>query len=143
MRGHSTDTLLAQLLAEVEDHDLAARRLLAAERQMDEAAVFTIHGFCQRMLRQNAFESGALFETEFLTDDSRLRLQAVSDYWRAEFYPVDQPLARAVRRLWSSPAALLREMGAGSTTTSWRSARWRGTRPWRRGTASPWPASGR
>ncbi|WP_421246374.1 exodeoxyribonuclease V subunit beta [Aeromonas sanarellii] len=112
MRGHSTDTLLAQLLTEVEDHDLAARRLLAAERQMDEAAVFTIHGFCQRMLRQNAFESGALFETEFLTDDSRLRLQAVSDYWRAEFYPVDQPLARAVRRLWPSPAALLREMGS-------------------------------
>ena len=112
MRGQSTDALLAQLLAEVEDHDLAARRLLAAERQMDEAAVFTIHGFCQRMLRQNAFESGALFETEFLTDDSRLRLQAVSDYWRAEFYPVDQPLARAVRRLWPSPAALLREMGS-------------------------------
>lgn len=112
MRGHSSDSLLAQLLEEVEDHDLAARRLLAAERQMDEAAVFTIHGFCQRMLRQNAFESGALFETGFLTDDSRLRLQAVSDYWRAEFYPVDQPLARAVRRLWPSPAALLREMGS-------------------------------
>ncbi|MFM4963506.1 exodeoxyribonuclease V subunit beta [Aeromonas bivalvium] len=110
MRGHSSDTLLAQLLAEVEDHELAARRLLAAERQMDEAAVFTIHGFCQRMLKQNAFESGALFETEFLTDDSQLRLQAVSDYWRAEFYPVDKALASAVRALWPSPAALLREM---------------------------------
>ncbi|MGL5306348.1 MAG: UvrD-helicase domain-containing protein, partial [Aeromonas veronii] len=112
MRGHSSDTLLAQLLAEVEDHELAARRLLAAERQMDEAAVFTIHGFCQRMLKQNAFESGALFETEFLTDDSQLRLQAVSDYWRAEFYPVDKALASAVRALWPSPAALLREMGS-------------------------------
>lgn len=110
MRGHSGDALLAQLLAEVEDHELAARRLLAAERQMDEAAVFTIHGFCQRMLKQNAFESGALFETEFLTDDSQLRLQAVSDYWRAEFYPVDKTLASAVRALWPSPAALLREM---------------------------------
>lgn len=110
MRGQSTDALLAQLLAEVADHDLAARRLLAAERQMDEAAVFTIHGFCQRMLKQNAFESGALFETEFLTDDSQLRLQAVSDYWRAEFYPVDKTLASAVRALWPSPAALLREM---------------------------------
>ncbi|MCH7372899.1 exodeoxyribonuclease V subunit beta [Aeromonas sp. MR16] len=104
------DPLLAGLLAEVEDHVLAASRLLAAERQMDEAAVFTIHGFCQRMLKQNAFESGALFETEFLTDDSQLRLQAVSDYWRAEFYPVDEALARAVRKLWPSPAALLREM---------------------------------
>ncbi len=112
MRGHSSDTLLAQLLEEVEDHELAARRLLAAERQMDEAAVFTIHGFCQRMLKQNAFESGALFETEFLTDDSQLRLQAVSDYWRAEFYPVDKALASAVRALWPSPAALLREMGS-------------------------------
>ncbi|WP_421224073.1 exodeoxyribonuclease V subunit beta [Aeromonas enteropelogenes] len=110
MRGQSNDALLAQLLAEVEDHELAARRLLAAERQMDEAAVFTIHGFCQRMLKQNAFESGALFETEFLTDDSQLRLQAVSDYWRAEFYPVDKTLASAVRALWPSPAALLREM---------------------------------
>lgn len=110
MRGQSTDALLAQLLAEGADHELAARRLLAAERQMDEAAVFTIHGFCQRMLKQNAFESGALFETEFLTDDSQLRLQAVSDYWRAEFYPVDKTLASAVRALWPSPAALLREM---------------------------------
>lgn len=112
MRGQSTDALLAQLLAEVADHELAARRLLAAERQMDEAAVFTIHGFCQRMLKQNAFESGALFETEFLTDDSQLRLQAVSDYWRAEFYPVDKTLASAVRALWPSPAALLREMNS-------------------------------
>ncbi|WP_054543630.1 exodeoxyribonuclease V subunit beta [Aeromonas dhakensis] len=110
MRGQSGDALLAQLLEEVEDHELAARRLLAAERQMDEAAVFTIHGFCQRMLKQNAFESGALFETEFLIDDSQLRLQAVSDYWRAEFYPVDKTLASAVRALWPSPAALLREM---------------------------------
>lgn len=110
MRGQSGDALLAQLLVEVADHELAARRLLAAERQMDEAAVFTIHGFCQRMLKQNAFESGALFETEFLTDDSQLRLQAVSDYWRAEFYPVDKTLASAVRALWPSPAALLREM---------------------------------
>lgn len=112
MRGESKDALLSQLLAEVEDHELAARRLLAAERQMDEAAVFTIHGFCQRMLKQNAFESGALFEAEFLTDDSQLRLQAVSDYWRSEFYPVDKPLASAVRALWPSPAALLREMGS-------------------------------
>ncbi|MFQ2167152.1 exodeoxyribonuclease V subunit beta [Aeromonas hydrophila] len=112
MRSESKDALLSQLLAEVEDHELAARRLLAAERQMDEAAVFTIHGFCQRMLKQNAFESGALFETEFLTDDSQLRLQAVSDYWRSEFYPVDKPLASAVRALWPSPAALLREMGS-------------------------------
>ena len=78
-----------------------------------------------------------------MTDDSRLRLQAVSDYWRAEFYPVDQPLARAVRRLWPSPAALLREMGSWLDNDELEIRPVAGTRPWRRGTASPWPASGR
>ncbi|MHA6999722.1 exodeoxyribonuclease V subunit beta [Aeromonas schubertii] len=107
LRGQSGDPLLAQLLDEVPDHQQAARLLLAAERQMDEAAVFTIHGFCQRMLKSNAFESGALFETEFLTDDSQLKLQAVSDYWRADFYPAGESLARALRKHWKSPAELL------------------------------------
>ena len=143
MRGHSTDTLLAQLLAEVEDHDLAARRLLAAERQMDEAAVFTIHGFCQRMLRQNAFESGALFETEFLTDDSRLRLQAVSDYWRAEFYPVDQPPARGCEGSGRAPPPCCGRWGSWLDNDELEIRPVAGEETRRRGTASPWPASGR
>ncbi len=37
---------------------------------MDEAAVFTIHGFCQRMLSLNAFESGMLFEQQLIEDES-------------------------------------------------------------------------
>ena len=129
MRGESKDALLSQLLAEVEDHELAARRLLAAERQMDEAAVFTIHGFCQRMLKQNAFESGALFETEFLTDDSQLRLQAVSDDWRSEFYPVDKPSPARYARSGRAPPPCCGRWAAGSTTASWRYARRRGRDP--------------
>ncbi|KJJ57349.1 hypothetical protein VC77_10065, partial [Vibrio cholerae] len=49
-RGASDDPLLRSLLAEFTDHNLAVSLLLSAERQMDEAAIFTIHGFCQRML---------------------------------------------------------------------------------------------
>lgn len=104
------DPLLAQLLAEVEDSALAARLLLDAERQMDEAAIFTIHGFCQRMLRQNAFESGALFSRELITDESLLRLQAVRDYWRNEFYGQSRSLIEVVAGLWNSPEALLAEI---------------------------------
>src|SRR5699024_9160415 len=42
----------------------AAQRLKTAAEWMDEAAIFTIHGFCYRLLRQHAFESGSLFDTE-------------------------------------------------------------------------------
>lgn len=107
IRGEDRDPLLQQLLDEVPDHRLAARLLLAAERQMDEAAVFTIHGFCQRMLKQNAFESGTLFEAEFVTDEQRLRFEAAADFWRAHFYQLEPSLARMVRASFKDPQALL------------------------------------
>ena len=45
MRGESDNPLYSALLAEIDDKDDAAKTLLLAERQMDEAAVFTIHAF--------------------------------------------------------------------------------------------------
>ncbi len=109
-RGKSSDPVIEPLLEEVVDHQQAAEILLQAERQMDEAAVFTIHGFCQRMLTQNAFESGSRFNNEFVTDESHLKAQIVADYWRRNFYPLPINLAGEVRRIWASPAALLADV---------------------------------
>ena len=109
-RGQSSDPVIAPLLDEIEDHAGAAKILLNAERQMDEAAVYTIHGFCQRMLTQNAFESGSRFDNEFVTDESHLKAQVVADYWRKQFYPLPLQLAGEVRNIWGSPSALLADV---------------------------------
>jgi exodeoxyribonuclease V beta subunit len=110
MRGHSYDFFLKQLLVDEPNHDLASQLLLQAERQMDEAAVYTIHGFCQRMLVNSAFESGSLFETSFLTDESKLRNQVVADYWRKKFYSLSPELSSIIRERWKTPSALLSEI---------------------------------
>ncbi|MDG3087355.1 exodeoxyribonuclease V subunit beta [Vibrio hannami] len=107
MRHESSDPVIEPLLNEVNDHHWAARVLLNAERQMDEASVYTIHGFCQRMLTQNAFESGSRFNNEFVTDESYLKTLVVSDYWRKNFYSLSHQLAALVRSYWDSPKALL------------------------------------
>lgn len=98
------------LLALIEDKQSAAQRLLLAERQMDEAAIFTIHGFCQRMLTHNAFESGVLFEQTLIQDEHPVRKQACEDFWRRHCYPLPVELARAITQLWSDPEALLRDI---------------------------------
>lgn len=110
-RGSSDDPVVKPLLEQVTDHAFAVHLLLNAERQMDQAAIYTIHGFCQRMLTQNAFESGMRFDNEFITDESQLKAQVVADYWRRQFYPLPVNLAGEVRRLWSSPQALLDKIG--------------------------------
>jgi exodeoxyribonuclease V beta subunit len=56
--------------------------LLRALRSFDQAAIFTIHGFCRGMLRDRAFESGGLFDTELVTDQSGLKREIVEDFWR-------------------------------------------------------------
>ncbi|HGY9608819.1 exodeoxyribonuclease V subunit beta [Vibrio harveyi] len=116
-RGQSSDPVIQPLLEEVEDHKQAAEILLQAERQMDEAAVYTIHGFCQRMLTQNAFESGSRFNNEFVTDESHLKAQVVADYWRRNFYPLPFALAGEVRQLWGSPSDLLYDISNYLTGT--------------------------
>ncbi|MHA7845577.1 exodeoxyribonuclease V subunit beta [Serratia sp. D1N4] len=110
VRGRSEDPLFSLLMAEIGDLPDAAAQLLAAERQMDEAAIYTIHGFCQRMLTHNAFESGILFEQTLIQDELPLRRQACADFWRRHCYPLPLNVARAVSQEWSGPEALLSDL---------------------------------
>ncbi|EKJ5233226.1 TPA: exodeoxyribonuclease V subunit beta [Klebsiella pneumoniae] len=110
LRGESDNPLYSALLAEIADKDDAAKTLLLAERQMDEAAVFTIHGFCQRMLSLNAFESGMLFEQQLIEDESRLRYQACADFWRRHCYPLTRDIAAVIHDVWKGPRDLLRSL---------------------------------
>ncbi|HFN7229468.1 TPA: exodeoxyribonuclease V subunit beta [Klebsiella quasipneumoniae] len=110
MRGESDNPLYSALLAEIADKDDAAKTLLLAERQMDEAAVFTIHGFCQRMLSLNAFESGMLFEQQLIEDESRLRYQACADFWRRHCYPLTRDIAAVIHDVWKGPRDLLKSL---------------------------------
>lgn len=110
LRESSDDPLYARLLHEIDDKKQAAQWLLLAERQMDEAAVFTIHGFCQRMLSLNAFESGMLFEQQLIEDESLLRYQACADFWRRHCYPLPREIAQVVFETWKGPQALLADI---------------------------------
>ena len=107
LRESTDNPLYASLLDEIADKKQAAQWLLLAERQMDEAAVFTIHGFCQRMLSLNAFESGMLFEQQLIEDESLLRYQACADFWRRHCYPLPREIAQVVFETWKGPQALL------------------------------------
>lgn len=110
VREQSDNPLYTSLLAEIPDKSLAAKTLLLAERQMDEAAIFTIHGFCQRMLSLNAFESGMPFELQLIEDESLLRYQACADFWRRHFYPLPKTIAQVISAEWNGPDALLRDI---------------------------------
>jgi exodeoxyribonuclease V beta subunit len=64
--------------------DALRRRLRQAALEIDLAAIFTIHGFCARVLREHALESGQGFDPpELLANDRDLREALAADLWRA------------------------------------------------------------
>jgi exodeoxyribonuclease V beta subunit len=105
------DDFLRSLIAEYPGDDAraaAARKLELAARWMDEAAVFTIHGWCQRMLVQHAFDSGEMASEDGIADENELLAEAVRDYWRRFFFPLDVDAAAQIARLWAAPDKLQR-----------------------------------
>ena len=48
----------------------------------DEAAILTIHGFCQRILTEHSFESGTAFGIELIEDDSFYKRERTADFLR-------------------------------------------------------------
>lgn len=84
---HPGDSVLPELLKRALEQDSLQQlsiRLKAAISQFDNAAIYTIHGFCQRILRDYAFLCGAPSDLELIEDDEHNRRlnTLVQDFWR-------------------------------------------------------------
>ncbi|CAN0619517.1 RecBCD enzyme subunit RecB [Burkholderia multivorans] len=87
------------------DPDTAAKRIRRALRAFDQAAIHTIHAFCQRALQEAPFAAAMPFAFEMEADDASLRFELAADFWRTRVEPM------AAR--WPGFAAWLVASGAG------------------------------
>ncbi len=69
-------------LGQMISYEKASVLIKHALLNLDEAAIFTIHGFCKRVLSQHAFTSGISFNAQMEADDAQIMLDAVQDYYR-------------------------------------------------------------
>jgi len=100
--GQITEDIFLDAHLPVEARGGAWERLEEALSSFDDARIFTIHGFCQRVLTEFAIESDWSFESVLLEDERTLVREATQDYWLA--LQVDPGDAREV---------LLRHWGVG------------------------------
>lgn len=109
--GCQTDDPFIQAIVEQtskEEHKQAMQRLDLALRSMDNAAIFTIHGFCQKMLSDLAFESGQLFQFNYEENQDALLMSAVENAWRKLVYPLreDPCIAEIIYQCCDTPEKL-------------------------------------
>ena len=87
------------------------RRLRVAAEETDLASIFTIHGFCTRVLGEYALESGHTFAApELLANTRALHDELAADLWRLHAGQGEH--LEALLGLWKSPDALARDLPA-------------------------------
>jgi exodeoxyribonuclease V beta subunit len=73
---------------------------------LDEAAIFTIHGFCKRVLNQHAFASGLAFNAQMEANCQDVILESCQDWYRSlALQSVDDFLLLA--EFWPEPDGFL------------------------------------
>jgi len=86
IQNETSDPSLTKYLNGRKNKGAAQQSLHAALQNFDEAAIFTIHRFCSRVLQQYTFESGGLFDARLIPEEKELLLETVQDFWRKQFY---------------------------------------------------------
>ena len=107
------DPLLSALSQDIDPTQwpVCASRLHLAAQSMDEAAIYTIHGWSRRMLGSFALLSRDLFEQTHLDNPNELLQQLVRDHWRQWFYPLPPVLQQILlSQLGDDPDKLLQQL---------------------------------
>ncbi len=87
--------------------ELIKKRLNDALLDLDRAGIFTIHGFCQRVLREHALESGQLFDAELTDDLAAIKQACADDFWRRQIYTRSMTEVALLTAIYKTPKQLL------------------------------------
>ncbi len=80
-RNDTEDAFLSELLEKTDDKQEAIRAINEAILNFDDSLISTIHGFCQKVLKEEALLAGSSFDAEISREDNQLE-EATEDFWR-------------------------------------------------------------
>ena len=114
-----------EYLPRIADREAALRRLRIAHARVDEAAVRTIHGYCQRVIAEHGLSIGLAGGIEVGEGDGGWIDAMVDDWWRRQVIGADaaqlallaesgvdpQALGKRVRAIHENPGAARAEPG--------------------------------
>ena len=110
LTGHDHDPDFDTLIGAFRGQDDALLRLQKALINFDEAAIYSIHGFCQRVLNSFPLETRSLLQQQILPDEKQLEQSAIRDYWRKHIIDCKLDRLRWILGLWKDPEQLLADV---------------------------------
>ncbi|MFH1727963.1 MAG: exodeoxyribonuclease V subunit beta [Pseudomonadota bacterium] len=85
---HKGEVIKDEYLASIVNNASVEGKINLKRAMLDfnDAQIFTIHGFCARVLQNFSLESGSLFEVDMITEQTNIIKELALDYYRKNIY---------------------------------------------------------
>ncbi len=104
------NTQLDDLFLQFRQNGKAIFALQEALINFDEASIYSIHGFCQRVLNSFPVETNSLLQQHIVPDERELEQIAVRDFWRLHITSTEINKLRWLLTQWKNPDDLLNDV---------------------------------
>ena len=95
--GNKFYTYLDKIKGNKEKRGKSTKSIKRALSDFDEANIFTIHSFCEKVLTENAFESNKAFTREVSYDENKYIDLSVEDFWRIHVFSLPAEVYNKLR----------------------------------------------
>ncbi|BAC24412.1 recB [Wigglesworthia glossinidia endosymbiont of Glossina brevipalpis] len=97
------------LFKEIKNVKKSLIKLIYAEHNIDEASIFTIHGFCHKMLSANLIESKFFLDKNTIEDESYLYNQISKNFWEKYCSKLPILISKIIFSYWKDSDFLLKD----------------------------------
>ncbi|QJC34683.1 exodeoxyribonuclease V subunit beta [Enterobacteriaceae endosymbiont of Donacia crassipes] len=103
--------IINNIIREIKDYKNANILLLKAEKNINNASIYTIHSFCQKILNLKNYEiHNFLFNKKIINDELFLQRKASIIFWKTYLYDLPKEIIKIILLYWKTPDDLLKTL---------------------------------
>ncbi|MFI4853105.1 MAG: exodeoxyribonuclease V subunit beta [Candidatus Makana argininalis] len=100
VKKKSNNYFILKILKKIKNINTAILLLEIAKNKINELSIYTIHGFCKKILNKNIVESGIIFNKNIIKDESNLKYEAINFFWENNFSVLPYNIAILIKKYW-------------------------------------------
>ncbi|MFI4847269.1 MAG: exodeoxyribonuclease V subunit beta [Candidatus Makana argininalis] len=103
IKKKSNNYIIMKLFKKIKNIKIAKLLLIIAKNKINELSIYTIHGFCKKILNKNIVQSGIIFDKEIIEDESILKYTSTYYFWNKNFSVLPYNIAILIKKYWKNP----------------------------------------
>ncbi|MFI4819082.1 MAG: exodeoxyribonuclease V subunit beta [Enterobacterales bacterium] len=106
----SDNYLIFKIFKKIKNIKMALLILKIAKNKINELCIYTIHGFCKKILNKNIIKSGIIFNKNLIEDESILYCKSIYKFWKNDFSVLPYKIAILIKKYWKNQKNFLIEI---------------------------------